>query len=190
MVAIERARQRGRGDVGFFDGVDRAAKLSRHDLGAVDRLRGATRDLEDGFVGRMNGAEESGGRKARLLDAPQQPVAIDEVVRARGLGRGEPLNLGEIRTLTGLRRLGVRQGKRERADQECRGAQRQSTHDAHSFLSATSSILWLAPFVRSKSARGRVGRMFSCRLTRLMRRQMERAVASASASLRSAYWRK
>ena len=111
MVAIERAGQRGRRDVGFFDRVDWAAEFRRHDLGAVDRLRGAARDLERGLVGRMNGAEESGGRKARLLDAPEQPVAVDEIVRARGLGRGEPLNLGEIRALTGLGRLRVRQGK-------------------------------------------------------------------------------
>ena len=61
---------------------------------------------------------------------------------------------------------------------------------SYSLRNATSSMRWLAPLVSSRSARGRVGRMFSCRLTRLMRRQIERAVASASASSRSAYWRK
>ena len=190
MVAIERLGQRRGRDVGFFDRVDRSAELRRHDLGAVDRLRGAPGDFERGLVGRMNGAEESGGRETGLLDAPQQSVAVDEIVRSRRLGRGEPVDLGEIGALTGLGRLRVRRGKRESADKEYAGAQRRSPNHAHSFLSATSSIRWLAPLVRSKSARGRVGRMFSCRLTRLMRRQIERAVASASASLRSAYWRK
>ena len=65
-----------------------------------------------------------GGRETRLLDAPEQPVAVDEIVRARDLGRSEPLNLGEIRTLTGLGRLGVRQGKRESADKKRECAER------------------------------------------------------------------
>ena len=49
---------------------------------------------------------------------------------------------------------------------------------AQSLRSATFSMRWLAPFVSLRLARGRVGRMFSRRLTRLMRRQMSRAVAS------------
>ena len=87
------------------------AEFRRHDLGAVDRLRGATRDFERGLVGRMNGAEEVRGRKAGLLDAPEQPVAVDKIVRSRRLGRGEPFDLGEIRALTGLGRLGLAPGK-------------------------------------------------------------------------------
>ena len=104
VVAIERAGQGGRGDVGFFDDIDRPAEFGRHDLGAVDRLRRAPGDFERRLVGRMDGAEEKGGREAGLLNAPQQAIAIDEIVRARGLSRGEPLNLGQIRALTGLRR--------------------------------------------------------------------------------------
>ena len=102
MVAIERPGQRRRRDVGFFDRVDRSAEFRRHDLGAVDRLRGATRHFERRLVGRMNGAEEIRGRETGLLDAPEQSVAIDEIVRSRRLGCGKPLNLGEIRALTGL----------------------------------------------------------------------------------------
>ena len=52
----------------------------------------------------------------------------------------------------------------------------------HSRRSATSSTSWLSPFLRMRSARGRVGRMFSRRFTRLMRFQIEVAVAIASAS--------
>ena len=50
----------------------------------------------------------------------------------------------------------------------------------YNFLSATSSTMWLSAFFRMRSARWRVGRMFSCRLTRLMRSQIEVAVATAS----------
>ena len=69
-----------------------------------------------------------------------------------------------------------------------RGARRRSRLAAastrtHSFRSATSSTRWLSPFLRMRSARWRVGRMFSCRLTRLMRVQMSVAVATASASV-------
>ena len=53
----------------------------------------------------------------------------------------------------------------------------------YSFRSATSSTRWLSPFFRIRSARWRVGRMFSCRLTRLMLDQIEVAVATASASV-------
>ncbi len=52
----------------------------------------------------------------------------------------------------------------------------------HNRRSATSSTRWLALFVRIRSARWRVGRMFSCRLTRLMRVQIEVAVSTASSS--------
>ena len=40
----------------------------------------------------------------------------------------------------------------------------------------------LSPFFRMRSARGRVGRIFSCRLTRLMRFQIDVAVATACSS--------
>src|SRR5262249_21686053 len=52
-----------------------------------------------------------------------------------------------------------------------------------SFPSATSSTRWLSAFFRMRSARWRVGRMFSCRLRRLIRRQMDVAVSTASLSL-------
>ena len=58
---------------------------------------------------------------------------------------------------------------------------------AQSLRSATSSMRWLAPLVSSRLARGRVGRMFSRRLTRLIRVQIERAIACAASSPRSAY---
>ena len=54
--------------------------------------------------------------------------------------------------------------------------------DGHSRRSATSSTWWLSLFFRMRSARGRVGRIFSRRLTRLMRFQIEVAVAIASSS--------
>ena len=50
--------------------------------------------------------------------------------------------------------------------------------------SATCSIQWLAPLLRIRSARGRVGRMFSRRLTRLIRFQRPSAIATASSSLK------
>ena len=46
------------------------------------------------------------------------------------------------------------------------------TWDGYSLRSSTSSILWLAPLVRIRLARWRVGRTFSCRLARLMSRQI------------------
>ena len=58
--------------------------------------------------------------------------------------------------------------------------------ERHNRRSATSSTRWLAPFLRMRSARWRVGRMFSCRLTRLMRVQIEVAVSTASSSDRVA----
>ena len=42
-------------------------------------------------------------------------------------------------------------------------------HQIQSRRSATSSTRWLSSFLRIRSARWRVGRMFSCRLTRLIR---------------------
>src|SRR5579872_3428491 len=185
-VAIERLGQRRRGDVGLVDEVERPAELGRQDLRSPDRLRGAPCDFERRLVGRVDRAEEKGGGKAGFGDAPQKAVSVDEIVRPRGLSRCESLNLGKVRALTGLGRPGSCEGK-EGAE---KARTRANTNDPHSFLSATSSIRWLAPLVKSKSARGRVGRIFSCRLTRLMRRQIERPVASASASSRSAYWRK
>ena len=174
----------------FSDGIHRPAEFGRHNLGAVDELCGAPGDFERELVGRMNCAEEVRRRKTGLLDAPHEAVAVYKIVRSRRTGCGEPLDLGEIRALTGPGRRGRGKRKREDAEKECAGAQRRSPDHPHSFLNATSSIRWLAPFLSSKSARGRVGRIFSCRLTRLIRRQIERAVASASASSRSAYWRK
>ena len=141
-------------------------------------------------VGGMDRAEKIGGFEARFVDPPQEAIGIEEVVGARGLGRGEPLDVGERVAVTGLGGRGLRRRKAQQADKPRAEAECQSPHRAHSFLRATSSIRWLAPFVKRRSARGRVGRIFSCRLTRLMRRQIDRAVASASASPRSAYWRK
>lgn len=54
--------------------------------------------------------------------------------------------------------------------------------EPHSLRKATSSTKWLSPLVRMRPARWRVGWMFSCRLTRLIRDQIEVAVLIASAS--------
>ena len=187
MVAIERlGEHRGR-DVGLFDHVDRPAELGRNNLCVLDQLGRPPRDFERGVVGRMDRAEKIGRFEARFIDPPQEAIGIEEVVGARGLGRGEPLDAGERRALTGLGSRGLRRRKAQQADKPRAETGRQSLHHAHSFLRATSSIRWLAPLVRRRSARGRVGRIFSCRLTRLMRRQIDRAVASASTSSRSAY---
>ena len=69
----------------------------------------------------MNCAEEIGGRKSGLLDAPDQAFAVDEIVRSRRLGCGEARNLRKIRALTGGG-LGLREGKRKNAEKECAGA--------------------------------------------------------------------
>ena len=59
---------------------------------------------------------------------------------------------------------------------------RPSRRKGYSRRSATSWTWWLSLFFRIRSARRRVGKIFSCRLTRLMRFQIEVAVATASAS--------
>jgi hypothetical protein len=66
--------------------------------------------------------------------------------------------------------------------QPCRHAARQSLR------SATSSIRCVMPLVRTRLARGRVGRMFSCKFRKFVRVQMPSAVSSASLSARSAYF--
>ena len=53
---------------------------------------------------------------------------------------------------------------------------------AYNLRSATCSTRWLSSFFKMRSARWRVGRMLSCRLTRLMRRQIEVAASIASSS--------
>ena len=58
--------------------------------------------------------------------------------------------------------------------------------NAHSRRSATVSTTWSAPFFRIRVARGRVGRMLSSRLARLVRSQIAIAVAVASSSDSSA----
>jgi hypothetical protein len=52
----------------------------------------------------------------------------------------------------------------------------------HNRRSATSSTRWLSTFLRMRSARWRVGKMFSLRLSRLMRVQIVTAVSTASSS--------
>ena len=56
---------------------------------------------------------------------------------------------------------------------------RRKTHNRRS---ATSSTRWLSLFFRIRSARWRVGKIFSCRLSRLMRSQIDAAVSVASSS--------
>src|SRR3954469_4347699 len=56
----------------------------------------------------------------------------------------------------------------------------------YSRLSATLATVWSAPFFRIRVARGRVGRMLSSRLARLVRSQIAIAVAVASSSDNSA----
>ena len=58
---------------------------------------------------------------------------------------------------------------------------RRSRRD-HNFRSATSCTRWFASFFRIRCARWRVGRMFSRRLTRLIRSQIEVAVSIACLS--------
>ncbi len=62
-----------------------------------------------------------------------------------------------------------------------RGAPR-SVSSPYSRRSATSSTRWLSTFFKMRSARWRVGKMFSRRLRRLMRVQIDVAVFTASAS--------
>jgi hypothetical protein len=57
-----------------------------------------------------------------------------------------------------------------------------SARASHSFLSATSSTRWSAPLRRMRSARGRVGRMFSRRFLRLMLAHSPSAMARAASS--------
>jgi hypothetical protein len=71
-----------------------------------------------------------------------------------------------------------------------RDARNKSGHDKsianpivlYSRRSATSPTRWFSPLVRMRSARWRVGNMLSYRFTRLIRFQIEVAVATASAS--------
>ena len=157
-------------------------------FGALDHLRRAPGDLERGIVGRMDRAEQVGGRETRLVDPPEQAVGVDEIVGARRLGRGQPLDARED-----PRRGKPRASRPARArGQRRREAMRKAPAPiAATTLTASSAPLLRSggsrPFVSRRSARGRVGRIFSCKLTRLIRRQIDRAVASASASSRSAY---
>ena len=58
----------------------------------------------------------------------------------------------------------------------------QRSRRNHSFRSATSCTRWLSSFLRIRCARRRVGRMFSRRLIRLMRSQIDVAVSIACLS--------
>jgi hypothetical protein len=58
--------------------------------------------------------------------------------------------------------------------------------DNHNLRNATLSTTWSAPFLRINVARGRVGKMLSSRLARLVRSQIAMAVAVASSSDSSA----
>src|ERR1700687_3777319 len=60
-------------------------------------------------------------------------------------------------------------------------------NDSHSRRSDTSVTVWLASLVRMRCARRRVGKMFSRRLSRLIRVQIEVAVSTASASVSREY---
>ena len=191
VVAIERPGQHGRAGVRLFGGVHGAAELRRHDLGAGDPLRRPARQRDRRFVGRMDCAVKIGRLQSRLVDPPEDPLRVDEVVRAPGPGRGQSRDTAQILAVADRRPSGGG-GRRETQEKSksAKGENRPHRLPTHSFRSATSSMRWLAPFVNKRSARGRVGRIFSCRLTRLILRQIERAVASASSSSRSAYWRK
>ena len=68
------------------------------------------------------------------------------------------------------------------APSSTRSAARPSARAVHRRRSATSSTRWLSTFFKMRSARWRVGTMFSRKLTRLMRLQIEVAVSTASAS--------
>src|SRR5262249_17159775 len=86
-----------------------------------------------------------------------------------------------------IARLGER-GNVEGDDQAvARIARRQFRAHAQSFRSATSTMAWSGPLRRIRSARGRVGRMFWRRLTRLMRSHSPSATISASSSEIAAY---
>ena len=99
--------------------------------------------------------------------------------------RGDVEPVGEIAPAASRRARRRRRGRSAASasatsDAPSGASQRGSGHPRpHNLRNATSSMRWLAPLVSLRLARGRVGRMFSRRLTRLMRRQIERAVASA-----------
>jgi hypothetical protein len=61
-----------------------------------------------------------------------------------------------------------------------------SLSGVYSLRRATWLMMWLAPLLRIRSERWRVGRMFSCRLTRLMLVQIALAVLMASSSVKLA----
>ena len=76
-------------------------------------------------------------------------------------------------------------GNRQNIRTGCRagfGRSRVDIAAPYNFLSATSSIRWSGPFLRMRSARGRVGRMFSRRFFRLMFVHSPSAIARAALS--------
>ena len=83
------------------------------------------------------------------------------------------------------------QGRRRAEDHHARMVAREARPlMLQSLRSATCSILCDSPFVKTRLARARVGKMFSCRLRRLMRDQIDVATSRAALSLRSAYFPK
>jgi signal transduction histidine kinase len=104
----------------------------------------------------------------------------------RGLLSGSTTRMGEgssAQPRTGLRLLKVLRRPLPQGARARLATPRFVARPAlHSRRSATASTSWLSPFLRMRSARGRVGRMFSRRFTRLIRFQIEVAVTTASSS--------
>jgi hypothetical protein len=112
-----------------------------------------------------------------------------------GAGGFEPPYGGiKIRCLTAWRRPNFCRGGTSRSapDHNWRASSPQPRERPaiYSLRKATSSIRCVMPLVKTRLARGRVGRMFSLRLRRFVRVQMPSAVSSASLSERSANLRK
>ncbi len=147
--------------------------------------------------------------RARGRDRGTRQPSVAVIGQAAGscFARAEICAAGPVRSQLATSRLLLRQpcphpatacpqpAKADAASPPCRPSPRsfawsgtsrrkpRAAPSAHSLRSATSWTVWLSAFSRMRSARWRVGRMLSCRLTRLIRVQIAVAVSTASLSV-------
>ena len=136
----------------------------------------------------VNLGAETSFEIAKSPDRDRRSVRVRD--RIRRAGRVSSRILGCSQAAQALfDRLAARGGRTlgqpaERDSGEQKRLQLFGTNETlrHNRRSATSSTRWLSTFLRMRSARWRVGKMFSSRLSRLMRVQIVTAVSTASSS--------
>src|SRR5579864_5596443 len=188
--SARRVRRLGNRDLGFRPGILKAksadaARPQRRRGGfaeLLERRQGAIRSRQDHRadaaascrMGRRP-SELSGARLFRTAEEYAVQTA-DRIVRRHAYGDAGEEPHAVLPRADGL----PRRGKAARPEITIWWRKNYSRR------SATVSTTWSAPFFRISVARGRVGRMLSSRLARLVRSQIAAAVAVASWSESSA----